>query len=424
VESITLIEHESLPIVPKRLKGQKALSTEHADALGKLERHFPPKTFTWGNHVVTFAHFCGVIALGNLTLEILPKIYGKETEPGSCRKALLKMLVKSRRLKAQRGSTANIALQKAALLDVFILHFCDQLHTELMQGMIRHYVVRNENIHFLRGRLRMEQQFKHNLTHKERLYCQYDELSSDNGHNQSIKHVLQLMMKLATGVLVRKSLTELLMRFDSVSDMTVNVCMVDNLKFNRSTSRYIPIFRQCRWFLQGLHPDVLVGHDSCITLLFDMNQLFESYVASVFKKLAWVAGKRMREQGPQKYMVKRDEKDQQLFLMKPDMTFLDNDDNCMAIADTKWKLLDEREKKLGIAQGDLYQIASYAIRYGVDRLALVYPKQQYLQNTIELRIQGTTTTLHVIPIDVTSSSELKKEKLKGANFLIGLSLLK
>ena len=424
MESITLIEHEPLPIVPKRLKGQKALSAEHADALGKLERHFPPRTFTWGNHVVTFAHYCGVIALGNLTLEILPKIYGKETEPGSCRKALIKMLVKARRLKTQRGGTANIALQKAALLDVFILHFCDQLHAELMQGMIRHYIVRNENINVLRGRLRVEQQLKHNLTHKERLYCQYDELSTDNAHNQAIKHILKLLMKVSTGVMVRKQLAELLMRFDSITDMTVNVQMVDNLTFNRSTSRYKPIFRQCRWFLQGLHPDVLVGHDSCITLLFDMNLLFESYVANVFKKLAWVAGKRMREQGPQKYMVKRDERNQQLFLMKPDMTFLDTNDNCIAIADAKWKMLDEREKKLGIAQGDLYQIASYAIRYGVDRLGLVYPKQQWLQNTIDLQIQGTTTTLHVFPIDVTSSSEPKRGKVKEVNPLIGLSLLK
>jgi len=421
VESITLIEHEALPVVPKRAKGQKALSSEHAEALAKLERQFPPGTFTWGNHVVKFAHYCGVIALGKLTLEILPKIYGKETEPGSCRKVLIKMLVKAKRLKAQRGGTANIALQKAALLDVFILHFCDQLHAELMQGMIRNYIIRNENINVLRGRLRVEQQFKHNLTHKERLYCQYDELSTDNAHNQAIKYILKLMMRVSTGVVVRKQLTELLMRFDPITDTTVNVQMVDNLKFNRSTSRYKRIFRQCSWFLQGLHPDVLAGHDSCITLLFDMNQLFESYVANMFKKMAWAAGKRMRQQGPQKYMLKRDEKNQQLFLMKPDMTFLDTEDNCVAIADAKWKILDEREKKLGIAQEDLYQISSYAIRYRVDRLALVYPKQQWLQNTIELQIQGTTTTLNVIPIDVTSSNE---GKVKGLDVLIGPSLLR
>jgi len=402
VESITLIEHEILPIVAEKSKGQKALSVEHSDALRKLEKLLPPKTFSWGHHSVKFAHYCGVISLGNLSLEILPKIYGKETEPGACRKALIKMLVKARRLKAQRGGPANIALQKHVLLDVFILHFCDQLHAEIIQGMIRHYVERNENLNVVRGRMRVEQQFKHNLAHRERLYCQYDELSADNPHNQVIKHVLRLMTKVSTGVMARKQLTELLMRFDAISDVKVDLQMIDSLTLNRSTCRYESIFKQCRWFLQGLHPDVLVGHNSCITLLFNMNRLFESYVANVLRKLAWAYGKRLREQGPQKYMVRRGDRDEQLFLMKPDMVFLDSDNRFVAIADAKWKMLDDREKKLGISQADLYQMAGYAMRYRVDRLALVYPKQQWLQNSIDLQLQGTSSTVKVIPVDVTA----------------------
>ena len=406
MEAITLIEHEVLPIVVERSHGQKAITVEQATALGKLEKQFPPKAFSWEHRSVKFAQYCGVISLGKLSLEILPKIYGKENEPGACRKALIKMLVKARRLKAQRGGTANIALQKHALLDVFILHFCDQLHAELMQGMIRHYVERNENINVLRGRLRVEQQFKHNLAHRERLYCQYDDLSADNTHNQVIKYVLCLMMKISTGVMVRKQLTELLMRFEAITDVKADLKMVDSLTFNRFTCRYKEIFKQCRWFLQGLHPDVLVGHDPCLTLLFDMNKLFESYVAIIFRKLAWAEGIRLREQGPQKYMVRRDDRNEQLFLMKPDMVFLDTDNRFVAIADAKWKMLDDREKKLGISQADLYQMAGYAMRYAVDRLALIYPKQQWLQNPVDLQFQGASSILRIVPVDVTCSQTL------------------
>ncbi|MFC1881353.1 McrC family protein [Thermodesulfobacteriota bacterium] len=413
MESITLIEHETLPIVQERSKGQKALSVEHADALGKLEKLFPPKTFSWGHRSVKFAHYCGVISLGNLTLEILPKIYGKETEPGACRKALIKMLVKTRRLITHPGGPVNIALQKHALLDVFILHFCDQLHAELMQGMIRHYVERNENLKVLRGCLRVEQQFKYNLAHRERLYCQYDELSADNPHNQVIKHVLQLMIKVSTGLMARKKLTELLLRFEAINDVKADIQMIDSLTFNRTTCRYEHIFDQCRWFLQGLHPDVLVGPNSCITLLFDMNRLFESFVAKVLRKLAWADGKRLREQGPQKYMVRRGDSNEQLFLMKPDMVFLDSDNRFAAIADAKWKMLDDREKKIGISQSDLYQMAGYAMRYGVDRLALVYPRQQYLQNAIDLQLQGCSSTLKIIPVDVTTG---RVPKIEGVPF--------
>ena len=373
--------------------------------MGKLERQLPPQTFSWGNRSVKFAQYCGVISLGQLSLEILPKIHGKETEPGACRKALIKMLIRARRLKAQRGGMANIALQKHALLDVFILHFCNQLHAELMQGMIRNYTERNENINVLRGRIRIEQQFKYNLAHKERLYCRYDELSCDNPHNQVIKYVLRVMRNLSTGVMARKQLAELLMRFDTITDVKADLQTIDSLTFNRSTCRYEPIFKQCRWFLQGLHPDVLIGHNACISLLFDMNKLFESYVANIFRKLAWTEGLRLREQGPQKYMVRRDDRNEQSFLMKPDMVFLDTNNCFKSIADAKWKLLNDREKKLGISQGDLYQMAGYAARYKVNRLALIYPKQQWLRTPVELQLQGTLSTLQVIPVDVTCTEK-------------------
>lgn len=404
MESITLIEHETLPIHTERTYGQKALSKLYANALQRIEGKLPAKILSWGHNSIKFANYCGVICLGRLTLEILPKIYGKETEPGSCRNALIKMLVKARKLKLKKGATSSISLQKNSFLDVFILHFCELLHSELMQGMIRHYIENKENLAVMRGRLRVEQQFKLNLAHKERLFCQYDELSANNAHNQVIKFVLRQMVNKASGIMARKKVGELLMRFDSISDVNVDIQMIDNLTFNRSTSRYEPILQQCRWFLQGLHPDVLVGKNSCMSLLFDMNKLFECYVARVFRKLAWMAGIRMREQGPQKYMMRRNDTDQQIFLMKPDMVFLENENSIVSIADAKWKMLDEREKKLCISQGDLYQMASYAARYGINRLAIVYPKQQWLTNKIDFKIQRTSVSLEVIPIDLNSNT--------------------
>ena len=395
------------PISLKRSSGQKVLSEEHANALRKIEKQFPPNTFTWGHHRVKFSNYCGVITLGKLSIEILPKIYGRETEPGACRTSLIKMLIKARQLKIHRGGATSIALQKHFLLDIFILNFCEQLHNEILQGIIRRYIERNENLSVLRGRLRIEKQVKLNLVHQEKMFCRYDELSIDNIHNQIIKFVLRMMSKLSTGLVVGKQLNELLMRFDSVSDVTVNLQMIDNLQFDRFTNRYESIFKQCKWFIQGLRPDVFVGCDSCATLLFDMNKLFESCVANIFKRYAWRNDIRLRVQGPQKFMARRLDIDKPIFLMKPDMAFLDSDNRFVAIADAKWKLLDDRELKFGISQGDLYQMTSYALRYRVDMLALIYPKQQLLQNSIVLQIQDTESIVKIIPIDVITFDEPK-----------------
>ena len=401
METLSLIEHSLVPIVDTRSKGEMAILNEHAALLGKLEKRLPARTFSWGHRSIKFACFCGVISLGSLTLEILPKIYGKEKEVGASRQALVRMLIQARRLPRLKGGSAAIGLQKHTLLDVFILHFCDQLHAELMQGMIRLYAEKKENLNVLRGRLKTELQFKYNLAHRERLYCQHDELSSDNRHNQILKAVLKLMQKVTTGVAAHKKLTELLMRFADISDVGVEIQLFNNLQFDRSTSRYREILNQCRWFVQGLHPDVVAGQNSCLSVLFNMNRLFEAYVAKKMRQIAWKAGTQMREQAPQKYMASRSDREKQLFLMKPDMVFLEPGNVPIAIADAKWKLLDENDKKLGISQGDLYQMNAYATRYKVDRLALVYPCQRRLTKPVKLHLQGTTTTLSIIPIDVT-----------------------
>ena len=127
MEVLTFIEHETIPVVGSRHAGQKALSRKYADVLSKLARALPAKTWRWGHNTVKFGHYCGVISLGNISIEILPKIYGKEEDPGSSRQALVRMLSKAKRLKIQRAGSANIALQKHSLLDVFVLAFCEEL---------------------------------------------------------------------------------------------------------------------------------------------------------------------------------------------------------------------------------------------------------------------------------------------------------
>ena len=398
---LSILEHDTVPIVHNRAANQKALSSKHASALERMEASLPENILSWGRNSVKFAHYCGVITLGSLTLEILPKIYGIEADPCSSRKYLIKMLACARNLKLHRGGLASISLQHHTILDVFICHFCELLNRELKQGMIRHYISNDENLNVIRGKLLIGQQLKLNAVHREKLYCQYDELSQDNLHNQVIKYVLNLLSKLTTGLLARKLISELLMRFDSISDVMITPDLLDTLNFDRLSNRYKFIFEQCGWFLKGMHPDVLSGNNSCMSLLFDMNRLFEAFAASVFRKEAWKAGLKMREQGPAKYMLKRKDSGKKLFLMRPDMVFLDKGSRPVAIADAKWKILDEREKKLGISQNDLYQMAAYSNSYNVEKVILVYPRQKNLIRTIEFQLNDTKTIICIKPLSVT-----------------------
>ena len=402
-ETLTLREHEAIPVVRSRRNGQKELEQKHADALEKLERKLPSKAWSWENREVKFSHYCGVISLGDVSIEILPKIYGTETEVGSSRDALIRMLASARRLKLHKAGSAQISLQKQSLLDMFILYFCAQLHDQLKQGTIRKYVKREKNLNVLRGRLLTERQFKFNLAHRERLFCRYDELSEDNLYNQILKFVLEVLMRTAKGNRAVQEVSGLFMRFDPISDRRINVRRLDSLDFDRLTERYESIFQWCRCFLEGYYPDVLGKGKSCLSVLFDMNRLFEAYVGTQLRRDARSKGLRVREQGPQRYFATRrypDMSHKPVFRMKPDISLTDKEENILCIVDAKWKVLDEEKNDLEITQADLYQMESYASVYGVKSLALIYPMQKKLTEPVRLTLEGSKATLLVFPVDL------------------------
>lgn len=402
-ETLTLLEHEAIPVVRSRRHGQKELEQKHADALEKLEKKLPLKAWSWGNRKVKFSHYCGVVSLGDISIEILPKIYGAEAEVGSSRDALVRMLASTRRLKLHKAGSAQTSLQRHSLLDIFILHFCAQLRDQLKQGAIRKYVKREKNLNVLRGRLLTERQFKFNLAHRERLFCRYDELSEDNLYNQILKFVLEVLLRTAKGNRAVQEVSGLFMRFDPISDRRTNVNQLDSLDFDRLTERYESIFQWCRCFLEGYYPDVLGKGKSCLSVLFDMNRLFEAYVGTQLRKDTWSKNLRVREQGPQRYFATRRYSDMSrkpVFWMKPDISLMDKKENILCIADAKWKVLDKEKSDLGITQSDLYQMESYASRYGVKSLALIYPMQKKLTEPVRLTLEGSKATLLVLPVDL------------------------
>ncbi len=400
-EVLSCIEHTRLPIVPSRKSGDLALEPKHCRLLSGLEHALPAGAIRWEHKAVKCSQYCGILQLGDLTLEILPKIYGKEENPGACREALVRMLYKARLFKSHKGGPTSINLQKHTLLDIFILHFCQELQAQTVRGKLRHYIVCEENLNVLRGKLLIDQQFKRNAAHRERLFCSYDEWSDDILINQIIKYTLGLLLPKARSVVARKTVAENIMFFDQVSDRPISVQDIDGLVFNRTTARFKPLLDQCRIFISGMNPDIVTGNTESFSLLFDMNRLFESWVAAILRPVAHRQGLRLKEQGPRRFMAFREDLNQPVFQMKPDISFVDEKNRTMLIADAKWKILDSSELRLGISQADMYQVQSYANRYSVKNVVLVYPAQRGLDQSYEFVLHGGyETRLQVSTVDI------------------------
>lgn len=390
---IRAAEYARLPI--KKDGGLRALTPRQAEVLQEQLATLPQGAVRWGHKEVRFSQYCGVIGLGRDTIEVLPKIYGKGDAPEAGRRVLLRMLYLAHRMKISPVGVAGIDLQRHHLLDVFIRHFCEELFAQLRKGALLRYVHREDNLPVLRGRLLIDRQLKLNSGHQGRLYCAFDELVEDNIYNQYIKCALRVVHGQARSLAAKRSATELLYRFDGVRDRRTEECRDWKLPERRDAKRFESVFRQCGWFLRGLGQDVAAGDRRNLSVLFDMNRLFEEFIAAKLRKEIHGRGLRVRAQGPRRYLV-READGADRFAMKPDITFLNPGGGVLAVLDTKWKVLDSGADKYGISQGDLYQMVAYGMRYRCPNLTLIYPKQDRIRcDKIELRVPDTGPEMRI-----------------------------
>jgi len=384
-------------------KGENiSLADSQLALLDRLTESLPENVIEWQRNRFRFRGYCGVIQLGDLTLEILPKIHGTERDPGKARTLLIRMLAAVQKLSLHSMDTANLNFQQHVLLDVFILSFVEKLQNLLRQGMIHSYIRQENNLTVIRGKIDIAQQIKHNICNQHRTFCKYDEFISDNLPNRIIKVTLTYLLRFARSNLVQQLLEQLCGIFADVSHVFPSETDWELLHFDRTNEDWEEILKQCRWFLNGMNPDVISGREQSICLLFAMNILFEEYIAIELKKA--VGDKYdVLAQKPQKKLLNNID-GRKLFTMKPDIYVKDKlNGKPAAILDTKWKLLSGDEKKMGVSQADLYQMYTYAGSYDVPKVMLLYPKQHNLGwIDSQWNFSDETKSIEIIQIDIES----------------------
>lgn len=368
MRQLTAFEHGWLGIGEGR-----DLQTVEADALAAVEHQLPPGCLEWRRQAVKFTQFCGVVRVQGLQIEVLPKLFPHQTEVQH-RGTLLSMLSRSGDLEGMEAISAGLATSQTTLLDLFIQHFAQRLERQLQQGVLRDYRDIEDNLGQIRGRIDVARQQRENLFKPQRIACRFSELVADIPVNRLLHSALQLVGTLASSPQLQQRLRSLRKRFDGVATLAPHEPAPEAGDLNRMQRRYADVVDLAHLFLRGQFLDPRSGQQRAFSLLFNMNQLFERYTASVLRPIARQRGLRLVEQGPRRYLG-HDEAGRGRVLMRPDIAVLDADGRPVAILDTKWKRLEGEDPLSGLSAADLYQMASYAAAYRCHTAALLFPEQ-------------------------------------------------
>ncbi len=302
----------------------------------------------------------------------MPKI--QNVNEKESKDVLLKMLKTLRDSPFKRFDLANLKTTKMPLLEIFITMFLEELSKLVQKGIKSDYVTKEDNLKFLKGKLLISQQIKHNTVHKERFYVEYQEFNSDRIENRLIKTTLEYLYKKSRSNRNQQRIREFLFVFDEILLCKDVKTAFSTVRLNRQMKDYEQVLLWCKTFLLENSFSPYKGDDVAFALLFDMNLLFESYVYDYLKR-----------NGNFEHIVNQDREHHLAyqgkvgkFRLKPDIVI----NKGTIIADTKWKILSEDKTYDGVNQADMYQLYAYGTKYETCKdLYLIYPKDNNIAQT-------------------------------------------
>lgn len=363
-------------------KGDDQIPDLEAGRLAAVARASPlggpggGRILSHGRHDLRAKQVVGILAADGVVLEILPKIDVPDGAGalGETRRRLVHMLAVAIDVKIAVGAVSDLDWQRDTLLEILISLFVRKLSDEVRKGMPRRYVGCQEDLPALRGRLDLTRQLTRLIASPGRLACEFDALSPDILLNQIMKTAVLRLATLSRSAENQRRLRELAFFYADIADVAPGSIAWDALVLDRTNARWRELVNLARLFLGERFQTTSAGGARGFSLLFEMHNLFEQYVARILKRALSGTGVQVLAQGGRLFCLEDEETAAGRFMTRPDI-LIKRGGVVEMVIDTKWKRISRRidDPKQGVSQSDVYQMMAYGHLYQCDQLLLLYP---------------------------------------------------
>ncbi|MBX3269507.1 MAG: hypothetical protein KF729_04570 [Sandaracinaceae bacterium] len=341
--------------------------------------------FAWRRHHALVGSWVGVVQVPGLQIEILPKTDDQQPpEPGESldawvrdtRANLFEMLLRGGLGAVRARGLAQLALRRATLHDQLVDAFLDRLLEELRRGLDRAYHALEDNLGTLRGKLVFHRHVAKNAAARHRFYCRHDVLSEATPISVRLRRACRVLAHRALPPPLMVKCQHALAILDDVPEVAPDEARGEPV-FNRQNERFRDVYAFACVVLEGQAPDARAGEVETFSLLFDMEKVFERYVAAFSRShvLSRVPGTLLLPQGRGLRLgLFESDSRREVLRLAPDLLFEREaaNETRRFIVDTKWKRLSDPARARP-SDADLYQLYAYLRRYGCRRAVLLYP---------------------------------------------------
>lgn len=341
-------------------KLQAYLKCQKLDSALKVTRH-GIKTKSW----------VGVIKYKNLHIEILPKLISKdvnndgeilETERSLILKNLIYMLSYTKNLDIKINDNAKLSTEKNPFIEILIREFATSLFESLKRFAPKRYVREEENLNYLKGKIKFSENIRYNCTNQAKFYCEYDEFSENNLLNQLFLFVSTCLYNISNNSYNKKTLKFIINYYSDISFVRFDKFKVSKIKLTRNQELFKKTFKLAKMFVEQTSVDLSKNKFENITLVWDMNKLFEEFVYEILKRQTSLSvsaqkGKRLLKNVDSK--IRNTYVD--ILITKPQKI----------VVDTKYKELQSIQD---FDNKDAFQVITYCLLHNTNKAVLIYPK--------------------------------------------------
>jgi len=344
--------------------------------------------FTGIRDGIKFQNYVGVIQVGGLTLEILPKadkrLNNDKIDYQNWQKVLLNMLAICRHIKIDAVSEAELKKRHHSLLDLYFKIFLEEVVKLLRQGLIKKYHKDEGNLTALKGRILFAKHIHKNLIHQERMYTEHQVYDHENLHNQILLKAMQVLAMVSTDPFILDKINRIKIDFPVIKEIEIRASHFENLKENRKTKSYDEAIKIAKMIILNYSPDISTGKEDLLALLFDMNKLWEEYIYRMLLRTN-ASSFSFSFQNSKRFWEHKS--------IRPDLVITKKSEDGaeeIFLIDTKWKVIDQRHP----SDDDLKQMFVYNIYWNAQKSILLYPKVYDQQEKFGVFHQGNSNGHH------------------------------
>ncbi len=370
-----------------------------------------------GREIIKCSKYTAYFLIDEVEFCILPKIDKEDND--TSKKIFYNLLNSTEKFndyKALSESATELS-SRELFRELIISRFCNMMDELFKKGIKKFYSLEEDNLPYLKGKIKFSENIKRNIISKEKFYVEYDEFTENIPENRILKTACCHILKKSKSEENKKRLRRYIKEFGNIEESKNIIKDFAKIQTNRLYKHYDEPLNYAEVFLNDKYFWPRKGRRKFPAILFSLNDLFENYIEKLLKHYEKELNFSYKKQfSGQNYLITHKidkenneikEIEENLFATKMDFVLNDKEKKNYVILDAKYKIInfnknmelaqeeDNAQKEeqgkykenYDITQADLYQIYTYS------KLIRKNCKEEKVEKTEEQKEENVTTAL-------------------------------